>query len=136
MGMTIKQVMAKTPLNRREWAKAVKLLEIKTRQNPDGYPMVLAKTLSTQTNKGLPKKKFNTNKYVTTVEVLPKKQVIVSCSCDDFLFTWEMALANKGAARHEYSNGAQPKDRNPLKIPGCCKHIYALGQLLVDKGKL
>jgi intein/homing endonuclease len=58
--------------------------------------------------------------YVTTVEVSPKEKCVVSCSCEDFLFTWEYTLNKKGAARIEYSNGESSKDRNPQQIPGTC----------------
>ena len=72
--------------------------------------------------------------YVTTVEITPKKYCIVSCSCDDFMYTWEYTLNKKGAARIEYSNGESSKDRNPMQIPGTCKHIYPFLSRLVDKG--
>lgn len=136
MSMTISQIRKFTPSNRRIASKVVKLSTIKVRKNVDGYPMVLAKTISTETPKGEPKNTKTAPHYVTSIEMYPKKQVIVSCSCDDFLFTWEVALNKKGAARIEYSNGEDPKDRNPAKTPGACKHIYALSTHLIMQGKL
>jgi hypothetical protein len=136
MGMTISQIMNSTPKTRRDKAKQVAILGIKIKTNLDGMPMVVAKTRSTQKNTGKEIKPSEATHYVTTIEVYPKKEVIVSCSCDDFLYTWEVALVKKGAARVEFSNGKKPTDRNPAMTPGCCGHTYALADHLISKGKL
>jgi len=136
MPMTMREIMEKTPANRRIKAKVVKIKKIKVRKNVDGYPEVVAKTASTETPTGEPKTPMHQSNYVTAIEVYPKKKVVVSCSCADFLYTWEVALKKKGAARIEYSNGKSPKDRNPGMIPGCCGHLYALGKYLISKDKL
>lgn len=57
-------------------------------------------------------------------------------NCDDFWSTWEYALAKRGAANSEYSNGEPPVVRNPKFVPGCCKHIFRLSELLIEQGKL
>lgn len=49
----------------------------------------------------------------------------VSCSCEYFLYTAEVALYNKDSSDIRYSNGADPNIRNPQQIPIICKHIYA-----------
>jgi hypothetical protein len=48
----------------------------------------------------------------------------VSCSCPNFLFVAEYALAKHGSSRIEYSNGKRPVITNPREIPFLCKHIY------------
>lgn len=136
MPMTFKQILSKTPLNRIKKAESVKIIEVKVRKNPEGYPMVVAKTKSLRTSKDKPKKPAAIVPYVTTIEIYPKGYVIVSCSCDDFMYTWEVALHMKGAARIEFSNAEMPDTRNPARIPGCCGHIVKLGEFLRDKGKL
>lgn len=134
--MTIAQIRKYTPHNRRVASKVVKIVAIKAKKNVDGYPMILAKTISTETPKGVQKNLKISPHYVTSIEVYPKKHVIVSCSCSDFLFTYEVALNEKGAARIEYSNGEDPKDRNAAHTPGMCKHLYALSTKLILEGKL
>lgn len=136
MAMTMKQIISKAGATRRNAAAYVDLLQTKVKKSKAGNPLVVCKTRSNATAQGKAKAKGAANTYVTTIEVLPSSKVVVSCSCDDFMYTWEVALNLKGAARIEYSNGEQPNERNPLNIGGCCKHLVALGQSLIDKGKL
>ena len=133
--MTMRQIMSKTPSNRRAGAQQVKILEAKLRAVND-HPLILFKMRSTLNKSGVEDKASKFNKYITTVEVMPKGFVKLSCSCDDFLFNWEVALHKKDAADIEYSNGKNPSDKNPTFIPGCCKHLYAAGEFLIEKGKL
>ena len=127
MPMTIKQIMAKAGPQRKAASAYVDITSTKVKKNKDGMPMVVCKTQSKTTlqKKGTDSKikikpKGAANTYVTTVEVYPSNKVIVSCSCDDFLYTWETALNLKGAARLEYSNGEMPNEKNPGNTPGCC----------------
>lgn len=136
MSLTIAQIRKSTPLNRKQSSKIVKIVATKAKKNVDGYPMILAKTISTETPKGKPKNIKTAPHYLSSIEMYPKQKVIVSCSCDDFLYMWEYTLNKRGAARIEYSNGESSKDRNPMQIAGCCKHLYALSTLLISQGKL
>lgn len=136
MAMTMKQIINKAGSIRRNASAYVDLLQTKVKKSKAGNPLVVCKTRSNATPQGKAKAKGSANTYVTTIEVLPSSKVIVSCSCDDFMYTWEAALNLKGAARIEYSNGELPNEKNPTNIPGCCKHLVALGQSLIDKGKL
>lgn len=135
MPMTIRQIMSSTPPSRRHAADYVKVTQLKVRRSPDGNPMVLAKTIASHTSDGIRKSPQPMHKYVTTLEILGK-HVRCSCSCDDFWSTWEYALAKRGAANSEYSNGEPPVVRNPKFVPGCCKHIFRLSELLIEQGKL
>ena len=132
--------MAKAGPQRKAAAAYVDIKATKVKKNRDGVPMVLCKTSSkTVIKKGgvaVRKPGGTASTYVTTVEVYPKHQVIVGCSCEDFTYTWEVALNRRGAARIEYSNGEDPGEKNPSYVPGCCKHLIAVGQMLIDKGKL
>lgn len=136
MALSMKQIISKAGATRRNAAAYVDLLQTKVKKSKAGNPLVVCKTRSNATPQGKAKAKGSANTYVTTIEVLPSSKVIVSCSCDDFMYTWEAALNLKGAARIEYSNGELPNEKNPTNIPGCCKHLVALGQSLIDKGKL
>lgn len=68
-------------------------------------------------------------KYATAITMLNNKGgVKLSCSCPDFIYTWERALHKKGSADIRYSTGDDPDTRNPSHTPGCCKHCVALYQ--------
>ena len=134
MAMTLKKLLAVTPSNRHEWSAGVKIVGAKARKGPNGVPMYIAKVRSTVDNTGNAKQARKIDTYVASVEVFPKGQVIVSCSCPDFCFTWEYALNKKGAARIEYCNGEAPGTRNPSEKPGLCKHLVALGEMMQTKG--
>lgn len=137
MSMTARQLLAKTPRSRRDAAIFTRVKEAKKGKKGDNI-LFMAKTITTRKATGDKKTPPEPYTYVSTVEVLakPKGAVIVSCSCDDFLYTWEYTLKRKGAARIEYSNGESSKDRNPQQIPGCCKHLYGFMTKLIDKSKL
>lgn len=132
----MKQIISKSGPARKAAALFVDILQTKVKKSKAGNPLVVCKTRSSTTSQGKAKPKGSSNTYVSTIEVLPSSKVIVSCSCQDFMYTWEVALSLKGAARIEYSNGDQPNEKNPRNVPGACKHLVAIGQSLIDKGKL
>lgn len=135
MPMTMRQVLKATPKSRQFSASFVKLREVKMgRAKATHAPVIRSKSYSTHNHKG-ERKNYTPNEYVSTVEI-HDKYVVLSCSCDDFWAVWEVALAARGAARVEYSNGDRPIERNPMMIPGCCKHLYTLGTKLIEKNKL
>lgn len=79
-------------------------------------------------------------KYTRLVEILlkgnpqvalEKSKAYVSCSCEDFLFTCEVALKEKDASQIIYSNGEKPRIKNPKMIPCACKHIVAVYRYLL-----
>lgn len=140
MPMTIRQIMQATPPSRRQAAEWVKITGMKVKKSPQGYPLVLAQTIASHDNKGVRKSPQPNHRYVTHIEV-QGKYVVVGCSCDDFLYTFEYALAKRGAANIEYSNGEKPVDRNPKLIPGACvargsKVMTDLGNKLIEDIKV
>ena len=134
--MTIRQIMSKTPANRKLASEDAVIKAVKVTRTKTGFPKILAKVKTQYTIDGTPKRAGDVKTYVAVVEVYNNKKVIISCSCQDFMYTWEEALNKRGAARIEYSNGEPPNTRNPSMVPGCCKHVYALGAYLISKGKL
>lgn len=135
MAMTMRQILKSTPKSRQFSASFVKLREVKVgRAKTTAAPVIRAKSYSTHNHKG-ERKLYKPNTYVSLVEI-HSQHVVLSCSCDDFWAVWEVALEKRGAARVEYSNGERPIERNPQMIPGCCKHLYALGTKLIEKNKL
>ena len=137
MPMTMKQILQKTPPSRKDKAQYCVIREARVMDKDYGHiqtTIYKAKVYSTHDAQGN-KHRGPRNVYVATVEV-HKKQVVVSCSCQDFCFTFEVALSKKKAARIEYSNGELPVDRNPRMIPGCCGHLFKFGSALVAKKRV
>lgn len=137
MPMTMQQILAKTPQNRKQKADYVKILAVKAQKTNYKTVVYKAKTNSTHNvvkDEAIRKRGVPTT-YVATIET-NGKMVVVSCSCEDFMYTWEVALAKKRAARIQYSNGEEPNDRNPRYIPGCCAHLHKFGEMLISKGKV
>lgn len=63
-------------------------------------------------------------KDLNGVDVMTSQRVWVSCDCDRFQFTWEYALAKKGASSIRFSNGEPPVEKNPRLHAAGCKHVY------------
>lgn len=59
-----------------------------------------------------------------------KPTVVLSCSCPDFKYRHEVALAVKGGAEITYSNGRRPRITNPRMRATCCKHCLRLYEFL------
>lgn len=60
----------------------------------------------------------------------PRARIALSCDCEFFLYTCEVALYRYGAASIKYSNGEFPYSTNPRGIPCCCKHGIILFRAL------
>lgn len=137
--LTLKQMAAVTPRNRRLSAQYVKLLKVKSGYDDDGQAFIVAQTYSTKVlnSKGLFVANHNKDKYITHITFLDKKlHAKVSCSCADFCFREEWVLTERDAADIEYSNGEPPVVTNPPPgTPYICKHLYKLYLLIKDKLK-
>ncbi|QJT71186.1 hypothetical protein GR11A_00149 [Vibrio phage vB_VcorM_GR11A] len=64
----------------------------------------------------------------------PKAMVRVSCDCEFFTYTCEVALFRYGAAEVLYSNGEFPFSTNPRGTPILCKHLLNLANAIKKKG--
>lgn len=106
MPMTARQIMAKTPTSRRLAAKAyARIKEVKISNRP-GQIYIRARTLTTHDHRDLKKVPPQPYEYVTTLSLDAKGYSIVSCSCEDFLYTWEYALAKKGRLESNTATGS------------------------------
>lgn len=63
-----------------------------------------------------------------------QKRVMASCACENYVFMWEYANAEYGAARIIYGNGEPPDFTNPGRAPGLCKHLMALATEIRNNG--
>lgn len=137
MPLTARQIAAKTPQGRRYAAEFVKVTSVKMKRHPNKISLIIyAKTKSSRNASGEPKP-GPLSTYVSSIEIMDNRgRIKASCSCPDFLFTWEYALWAKGSADIEYSNGEPPLSRNPGNVPGCCKHLYGMFTKLISQGRL
>ena len=134
--LTFPQIIRKGGKFREDNAEFVKIIRLKTGTTPDGYAFVACQSYSTHhlNPHGYKVRNLVRNRYVTVVKFLDRKlHCAVSCSCDDFKYTWETVLHNRGASELEYSNGMAPNITNPLYRVGCCKHLVALYYKVKDR---
>ncbi|QRE00046.1 hypothetical protein [Burkholderia phage BCSR5] len=137
MSMNLKQIMRRVTKDRIDNAQFVKLVKMKAGYGKkDGKAFVACQSYSTHHFDQDGKKVANHERrhYVTVIKFLDDKlNVNVSCSCDDFLYRWEWALANRGASDIFYSNGQHPDVTNPGMIPAQCKHLVKLVETIKHK---
>jgi hypothetical protein len=133
--LTLPQIIRRVNKRRHESAKYVKIVHQKRGWDSLGRGFVASASYSThvwdhyrqkfvknKTGKG-----GRPNRYVTVIVFMDTYlHAIVSCSCADFKYRWEVALNHQQAADIEYSNGELPVIRNPQMRPAQCKHLVAL----------
>ena len=122
-GIPFQNILRGTPANRFDSAEKVRITKMKLTRR--GKELVKAKCSSYTPG--------SSSSYDTEIEFLASKRVKLSCSCDDFVFRFEYALYSKGGADLRYGNGETPDKTNPAMIPGCCKHVIALRNILIEK---
>lgn len=133
---TLPQLIARTDAFRIQNAKYVKLTQMQSGRNAEGFAYIASRARSTKvvTHQGKLMPLANSPTYLTAIMFLDSKlNCKVTCSCPDFMFMWEVALNNKGAADIDYSNGAAPIMKNPRMVPGVCKHTVALYQRILPQ---
>ncbi len=60
------------------------------------------------------------------------KPVWLSCNCEHYCFSCEVALSKYGASNVLHSTGEAPMRTNPGMTPWACKHIVALAPLAIS----
>jgi len=134
--MTAEQILTACPPRVAVGAKTVIIKDAKPSVTKDKRQRIVCKIISTNTLDGNRKPPPPVKTHTSTVEALVPDKYIrdrdvpvrVSCTCDDFWATWEVALFKRGAAKIQFSNGELPVEKNPRMIPGCCKHLYKMLQ--------
>lgn len=126
-GISIRQVFRSTPANRFTMADKVRLVGVKIgKSRTMGVPKAICQAYTP----GAPVK------YNVALTFTSGDKCVLSCSCDDFMYRWEYALAKKGGAEMKFGPGDPPVATNPTLIAGCCKHIIALYNKLQADGTL
>lgn len=134
---TLDELVRLTDRGRRINAKFVRTIGYKTGIDKQGIPTAVSRTFTrveyTVTKRFIPAR--DQNRYTSSVKFLKKSPmyVKVSCSCPDFLYRWEFALEQVGAADIIYGNGEPPDDTNPKYNPSLCKHLVALRTKIKEK---
>lgn len=137
-GLTLRQILKNTPKLMIANSSDVQVLKFKKTTTKSGLPAV--KAMCVHNDPFRPDRiKRPREVYIIGLEKIGKpinkqRRVMMSCSCENFVFTWEYALAVHGAARVMYGNGDAPDWTNPSLVAGTCKHCVAIARHLIEKG--
>src|SRR5882672_12172135 len=105
--MNLKRLAKYTSEDRKDRARYVKVLAMKTGYTPDGLGFMAAKTYSQYRIDADGRKRLvnNPDHYISMITFIDHKlNCHVSCSCGDLCFRWEYANNLKDAGEIEYSN--------------------------------
>lgn len=144
-GMTLRKLIRGTPRLMVNNSIDVEMVEFKRTKTKSGMPAIKAVAITNdpwRPNKVI--RKHNT--FIIGAELDKEnnpvkkpinrhKKVIVSCSCENYVFTWEYANAVHGASRIVYGNGEPPVVTNPGLAPGMCKHLVAASLKIIKADK-
>jgi hypothetical protein len=136
-GMTLRKLLSNTPRIRKETGKEeVTLTSLKKATTASGLPAI--KAIARHKDPFMPNKTIKNREVFIigldsqTKPINKQKRVMVSCSCEDFVFHGgEYACAIHGAAKIIYGNGETPKFTNPSNTPFLCKHLSSLAYKVI-----
>ncbi|QYW03878.1 hypothetical protein pEaSNUABM46_00235 [Erwinia phage pEa_SNUABM_46] len=129
-GLSLNALIKSTPRLMKENAMECYVNSVKRGKTPKGLPFIQANVRHKDPLR--PNKTVRIHKPMIVGLDYPykpiskQKRVLVSCPCENFVFMWEYADAEHGAARIIYGNGEPPDFTNPGRAPGLCKHLMAL----------
>lgn len=127
--LNLKQLVRHTDDERKQRARYVKIVGVKTGylRSGLGYVASKSKTVQKVNHAGKLIRVSDPTEHITVITFVDKKlNVHCACSCEDNTFRWEYANTAKGASEIEYSNGAPPTTTNPQLRNSLCKHMVAL----------
>lgn len=136
-GVSLRKLMRNTPKLMRENSFECVIVGFKRTKTPKGLPVARAKVWHRD-----PLRPNRTRVDHETMiiglddpskPISKQNRVMVSCNCENFVFMWEYACAEHGAARIMYGNGEPPTITNPSHTPGLCKHAYAMATKLTTE---
>lgn len=130
-GLSLKQLLNATPALMHNNAKFTGVKSLRHANTRNGMPAIRAKVWS----------QIGKTRQVYSCDIIAKedpekpiykqKRVLVSCDCENFMYTWEFADNHWGAAKIKYSNGEPPVATNPGYHPGMCKHLVCLAKEII-----
>ncbi len=137
-GLSVKKLMQSTPRLMRENSYDCYAKTLKRGKTRKGLPVCTARVQHKDPERPNKIVRFHECMFVGLDDpfkpIHKQKRVMVSCSCENFVYVWEYANALHGASRIVYGNGEPPAYTNPSNQPGLCKHTYKLAQILFDEG--
>lgn len=124
---SIKQLYRASAPYSRNGAADVDLTSVKSVTTKGGFPAVKCKAHTVSSRR---KRKHDTWFVGKEQNKLLHKQknVLAQCSCENYMYTWEYANAQHGAARIIYSNGDPAVVVNPNNQEGLCRHLCRLAE--------
>ncbi len=137
-GLSLNMLIKSTPRLMKENAMECYVTAYRTKKTPKGLKVVTASVRHKDPLR--PNKTVRIHKPVIIgledpfKPIHKQKRVMVSCPCENFVYMWEYADAEHGAAKIIYGNGEAPDFTNPGRAPGLCKHLTALADLLKRNG--
>jgi hypothetical protein len=125
-GLPLKTILRKTPALMRNSAEGIVIKDLVKVKTKAGFPAVKAVCVDPD-GSGHPQKVVISSRSLTA-KIYDAPKVLVDCSCSNYAFMWEFSLSTWGAAKIKRSNGEPALVTNPSNVPGCCKHLYAVGR--------
>lgn len=115
-----------------KYVKDVSITSLKAFPKATGIVGYVSRSI-TRDDKGPPRKYEHFLIARDGKQVSKSKAIKISCQCPRFMYYYEYALAQKGAADIIYSNGEFPSTTNPGLVPSMCKHGLALMYTVLKK---
>lgn len=137
-GLSLKTLVRNTPKLFKANADHVIVSKLVRKKTKSGLPAIEAVAYSSDPYR--PNKTRRDHKiYIIGLDsqtdpISKQRRVLCSCSCENYVFTWEYANAIHGASKLVYGNGDAPTFTNPELRPGLCKHLIAVAEELTRKG--
>lgn len=137
-GMTLRQLMTKTPALMRNNSDDVQIETLSKKKTKSGLPVVVAKGYTVDPFRPKATRRVH-ELYIVGLDsqstpISKQRRVLVSCSCENYCFVFEYANAYHGASKILYGNGQSPDFTNPGLLPGLCKHLYSLAEIVRERG--
>jgi hypothetical protein len=134
-GLTLKKILSESIILDLNNAKDVHVTNVKETVSAKGRKAVVATCFSDPKGNKVPTKYKCSVIGLEDDGPLSGQRCMFSCECDRYMYYYEYALAQKGAAKIKFCNGNAPTVTNPSLIPGGCKHLIALSRKLVKEKK-
>ncbi len=109
----------------------VTVIRVKPTQTRNGNPAFLAHAQDNPTGSGRVHQVSISSR--NSQSPLQTQQPLVTCTCEDFKYRCEYALAYRGYSIILHSNGEPPVIKNPRLSPFLCKHIIAVANALFHR---
>lgn len=132
MGMSIRRLLNNTPPLMKNGAKGVSLTDIRETKSKGGYPVVTCGASTPASRRKRVHETWFVGKAMDE-KLSEQREVLAQCSCESYMYTFEVANSKHGAARILYSNGDDPVHTNPSFSPGLCKHLVKLAQVIFKR---